>query len=358
MALARMEHTGNAPPTTLASGIGAGDASLTLGSGTGYPTGAVGKFILVIDPGLAAEEKILCSARSGTAVTISNRGYDNTSAAAHSNGAVIQHSFGAIEADDDNDHLYTTTRDDHTQYSRTDGTRAFTGGVTISAGGLTVTGAITATSTDQATKQVATLTGTNGALAGSSNGAPGSGTFSTGDIVGDPTNGNVLICTTGGSPGTWATVGGPGRILASSAYNPTSQTTYTTGTAVDSTSRLDTTNLSVTFTAPLSGKVIVRWSSYLVIPVAGGVNVLVSCLFSGTSQIGSQIVLAENSNGSGLSKNFVFEQLYTGLTPGTSYTFYPAAASTSGNITILVGGSGTLGAANSHGPSLLTVVSA
>jgi hypothetical protein len=35
----------------------------------------------------------------------------------------------ATEADDTNAHIYTTTRDDHTQYLRTDGSRAATGNV-------------------------------------------------------------------------------------------------------------------------------------------------------------------------------------------------------------------------------------
>ena len=141
MVLARREFVGGAAQTTLNGDITAGSLSITATSGTGYPTGGVGKFVIVIDPGTASEEKILCDSRTSNtfAVNASGRGYDNTVPIAHTGAAIIQHVFAAIDANDDNDHIYTTTRDDHTQYSKTDGTRAFTGGVTINTGGLTVT---------------------------------------------------------------------------------------------------------------------------------------------------------------------------------------------------------------------------
>lgn len=204
--LQRLEHQGAAPATGLASGIGAGDMSFTLLSGTGYPTGAGGKlFIVSLDPGTAQEEHVLCSARSGTTVTVNNtavggRGFDNTSAASHSAGTTnVEHVAGAIELDDMNRHIYTTD-DDHAQYAKTDGTRAFTGRTT--APGVS-----------------ANLTGTSGSYVGSTNGAPISGTFLTGDFADDPTNNCFWICRAGGSPGTWVSDGGQacaGRMYATS----------------------------------------------------------------------------------------------------------------------------------------------
>ena len=146
MALSRYEHTGAAPVTGLASGIGSTDTTFTVNSGTGYPTGATGKFVICVDAGTVSEEKILCSARSGTSFTVaaSGRGYDGTTATSHSSGSTnVTHVLSAAEIDDASDHIYTTTRDDHTQYARTDGTRAFTGGVTVNSGGATVAGGLT-----------------------------------------------------------------------------------------------------------------------------------------------------------------------------------------------------------------------
>jgi hypothetical protein len=269
----------------VASPIGSSDGTFTVLSGTGYPDGSVGPFVVVLDPGGASEEKVLCSGRSGTTFTVavSGRGYDNTSAQAHAVGTTnVQHVFAAVEADDDNDHIYTTSRDDHTQYARTDGTRAITGtqhfsssivvatgetitagGATITAGGLTVTagglsvasgttavqaltvagnetvsgtlgvtgattltggvsgamaatGAVsgtTVTGTGEVTGTDMNATGLTGAVAGArfvgatTSGAPGSGTFVAGDFVVDQT-GIMWVCTVGGTPGTWNSIGG------------------------------------------------------------------------------------------------------------------------------------------------------
>ena len=142
MTLSRYEHTGAAPATGLSSGISNSALSFTVLSGTGYPTGAIGKFVISLDAGSPSEEKVLCTARSGATFTIdaAGRGYDNTTAASHSAGTTnVQHVASAAELDDANAHIYTTTRDDHTQYARTDGTRTITGLQTFSAG-ISVTG--------------------------------------------------------------------------------------------------------------------------------------------------------------------------------------------------------------------------
>jgi hypothetical protein len=128
MTLQRLEHQGAAPVTGLASSINASATALTLVSGAGYPTGAVGPFVLAIDPGTGSEEKVLCSSRSGTAVVVTTRGYDGTTATSHTSGTSnIAHVWTATEADDTNAHIYTTSRDDHTQYVRADGGRAYPG---------------------------------------------------------------------------------------------------------------------------------------------------------------------------------------------------------------------------------------
>jgi hypothetical protein len=119
MSLQRITHTGAAPPTGLASPISAATLVFLLTSSTGYPTGAGGPFVLALDPGTPSEEKVLCSSLSAGAVTVvaGGRGWDGTTAAAHSPGSSnVAHVFSAGEADDANAHIYVTTRNDHPQY--------------------------------------------------------------------------------------------------------------------------------------------------------------------------------------------------------------------------------------------------
>lgn len=159
MALYRISHTGAAPVTGVAVGFSSGATTFTVNNGNGYPDGTVGPFVIKVDAGTASEEKILCSSRSSNTFTVSSspagRGFDGTSATSHGTGATnVEHDCSAIEIDDVNDHVYTTTRDDHTQYAKTDGSRNITGAAlfnstvgvngVLTAGSITTGGAITA----------------------------------------------------------------------------------------------------------------------------------------------------------------------------------------------------------------------
>ena len=104
--MARREYQGAATPTTITSSITNSATSLTLTATTGWPTGL---FSAVIDPGLAGEEKILCTSRSGTTVTITTRGYDGTAAAAHNAGATIYPVPTAVDFDEANALINTPT---------------------------------------------------------------------------------------------------------------------------------------------------------------------------------------------------------------------------------------------------------
>jgi microcystin-dependent protein len=92
--------------------------SIIVAQGNGFPTGAVGPFVLTIDADQPNEEKVLCSLRSSNTFTAAplGRGWDNTGAGSHSANAVVRHVWSAFEADDTNDHIYTLSRDDHVQY--------------------------------------------------------------------------------------------------------------------------------------------------------------------------------------------------------------------------------------------------
>lgn len=104
--MARREYKGAATPTTLSASITNSATSLTITDATNWPTGS---FSLVIDPGLAGEEKILATSRSGTTVTLTTRGYDNTSASSHTSGAVIYPVPTAIDFDEANSHVNSSS---------------------------------------------------------------------------------------------------------------------------------------------------------------------------------------------------------------------------------------------------------
>lgn len=238
MALERLNHTGAAPSTGLASSITAVSTSCSVVSAAGYPAA---DFFIKIDEGTTSEEKILVASVSGNTFTfaVGGRGQDGTSATSHSAApGNVEHCFTAAEADDANSHIYTTGRDDHSQYARTDGSRPVTGtqqfaagftvtsgtatfdgpidaadGATFTSGDLAVSaGKVTASGVVQGSVHAATLAGA-GRYVGASNGAPTSGTYVAGDFVNDPTHNTIQQCTAGGTPGTWEATMPAGAVL-------------------------------------------------------------------------------------------------------------------------------------------------
>jgi hypothetical protein len=127
----RRQYSGSAPATVLQTAMTSGTpATINVSAGTGanYPDGSVGPFFIVIDRGLGTEEKILITSRSTDTFTISARGQDGTSASSHTSGtSIIEHVVTKTDLDEANAHVSLTTQDDHTQYIKTDGSRAFTG---------------------------------------------------------------------------------------------------------------------------------------------------------------------------------------------------------------------------------------
>lgn len=123
--MTRRSYSGNAPATTLNGGINNTTLSIVVASATGYPSGGAGPFFIVIDRGLATEEKVLVDSTSGATFTVnaSGRGSDGTGASSHVSGAIVEHVYTKTDADEANDHVNTVSRDDHTQYMKTDGTR-------------------------------------------------------------------------------------------------------------------------------------------------------------------------------------------------------------------------------------------
>ena len=114
----RRSYEGAAQSAQLTSALGGSTADLTIycDNLTNWPTGTGSKpFFVVIDRGKATEEKILCAPRSSNTLTVYNvgatngRAADDTSITAHSINAVIEHVFTAVDADEANAHVNTST---------------------------------------------------------------------------------------------------------------------------------------------------------------------------------------------------------------------------------------------------------
>lgn len=120
-----------------------------------------------------------------------------------------------------------------------------------------------------ATGQPLGLTGATSAtrfVGGTASGAPASGTFATGDFV-IAQNGHVWVCTTGGTPGTWADISGGGGASPLLAI-ATSTTTFST--ANQTLTDVDATNLAPTVTVPASGKLLVQMTAMCTIVTQDG----------------------------------------------------------------------------------------
>lgn len=106
----RRSYAGAAPACTLTNNIASGDTSLSLtGDTTNWPSTASGPFYMVIDPGLANEEKILVNTRSTGSLSSVTRGVDGTVASAHNSGASCYPVFTAVDADQANKVASTLT---------------------------------------------------------------------------------------------------------------------------------------------------------------------------------------------------------------------------------------------------------
>lgn len=123
----RKEWAGGTIRTTLNGNINASATSITLTDGSSFPSG-VKPFVLVIDRGTAAEEKIICTSRTGNTLTVLQRGYDGSSAQSHTSGAYVEHILDAYTVDQANamsaamttqgDIIYKTVTGDNTSFGR------------------------------------------------------------------------------------------------------------------------------------------------------------------------------------------------------------------------------------------------
>lgn len=119
--MTKKTFSGGVPATQLSGALSSSATSFTVSSATGYPSGSGGPFVVCIDRGTASEEKILISSVASTTFTVASggRGYDGTTATTHSSSATVEHVLDATTIAEANDHVNTTSRDDHTQYLNT-----------------------------------------------------------------------------------------------------------------------------------------------------------------------------------------------------------------------------------------------
>ena len=96
--------------TTLTNPMTDTATSFTIADATNWPDGSTGNFWVTVDPNTASEERILCSSRSSTTVTVATggRGKDGTLGIAHANSAVVWPSWSAQDADEANAHVSAT----------------------------------------------------------------------------------------------------------------------------------------------------------------------------------------------------------------------------------------------------------
>jgi hypothetical protein len=144
----------------------------------------------------------------------------------------------------------------------------------------------------------------------------------------------------------------PGTLITRVQYAPSTAGSYTLNVATTGLKALDTTNLVVTFPAPQSGAVLVKLQAW----VKGGAGAGASVMFGVVSSTGSPgtlvgvvgiVSLSPTTTAADNGELGIMEQLITGLTPGTSYTWYFAGSYSGTASTVIPQG----GAANTTVPT-------
>jgi len=113
----RRGFAGGAVPTTLAGPLSAGAMSFSITKTDGWVFTTL-PFVVVVDRGVAAEEKILCASISGPNITVAlnGRGYDGTTPKSHDPGAAVHHVLSSDVVDEANAHANDHIGDVHPQY--------------------------------------------------------------------------------------------------------------------------------------------------------------------------------------------------------------------------------------------------
>lgn len=99
-------YSSTAVDTALTAPVGSSDATLSVGSVTGYPTQF--PFTIVIDPDTANEE--LCEVTDGAGLTFTvTREFDDTVGVSHAIGAAVKHVLSASDLREPQEHIAAAT---------------------------------------------------------------------------------------------------------------------------------------------------------------------------------------------------------------------------------------------------------
>lgn len=105
----RREFVGNAVTTQLSEAILSTTTIIPGDDISSFPLGSTNPFVISIGRGTANEEKILVNSRTASAFGVAERGYDGTTAVAHSVGETIDHVLDATAVQDMNTVTYDTS---------------------------------------------------------------------------------------------------------------------------------------------------------------------------------------------------------------------------------------------------------
>jgi len=102
------DFDGGAQKTTLTAALTSAAMSFSVVDGSSFPPGS-SPFVVVIDRGLATEEKILITSRVGNSFNVLERAYDGSSAQTHALGSVVEHALDAYTVEQANRYVNLQT---------------------------------------------------------------------------------------------------------------------------------------------------------------------------------------------------------------------------------------------------------
>lgn len=250
--MTRRYFTSGARETELTAPVNDTDITIQVDTPVGYPSSF--PFPIILELGTSSEEAMLVTNVAGSTYTV-NRGYDGSTAVAHSSGAKVVHGVTAIEFNEANEHVNTST-DVH----------GLSGGAAV----------VGTTQSQTLTNKTLTSPTINGGTANSS-------TLVTPTIASFVNaNHNHTNSANGGSIGL-SFIGADSNAVSSSG---TLNTTYA-----------DITDISITFTAPTAWQTgATKIALYLVLAMTTAGSPLIRWTVDGT-QAGEEINIVSSSNG-------------------------------------------------------------
>lgn len=143
---------------------------------------------------------------------------------------------------------------------------------------------------------------------------------------------------------------GLGGLLACTVYNPGVAAALSTSdtTAAAATAEADATNLKVNFTAPASGRVLVRLNGCVLKGTAAGL--VVWTLRDSTAEITAARCTVDESASNTNRRRYATSAVVSGLVAGTAYSWKWAHYTAANAVTLEVGGS--------YGPAVMEVLAA